>query len=71
MMPIMQLGDGMMHFHLEFKGSFDAQEVLYVVDLKNLLTILVMEDKDYAINFKKGHVYAKYVVREWDDVVPI
>jgi hypothetical protein len=45
-------------FQLESGGSFDAQEVLYVPSLKkNLLSISVMEDKGYEVNFWRGQVF--------------
>jgi hypothetical protein len=41
-------GQGTMQFQLDSGGSFDAQEVLYVLGLKkNLLPISIMEDKGY------------------------
>ena len=46
-----------MWFQFEFEGSFDAQEVLYVLDLQNLLPISSMEEKGYAVTFKKGKVF--------------
>lgn len=45
---------GPMQFQRESWRSFDAEEVLYVLGLKNLLSILVMEDKGYVVTFKKG-----------------
>ena len=45
-------------FQLESRRSFDAQEVLYVPALKkNMLSISVMEDKGYEVNFQKGRVF--------------
>jgi transposase InsO family protein len=45
---------------LESGGSFDAQEVLYVPGLKkNLLSISVMEDKGFEVNFQRGHVFIR------------
>jgi hypothetical protein len=47
-------------FQLESGGSFDAQEVLYVPGLKkNPLSISVMEDKGYEVNFRKGQVFIR------------
>jgi hypothetical protein len=47
-------------FQLESGGSFDAQEVLYVPGLKkNLLSISVMEDKGYEVNFRRGQVFIR------------
>jgi hypothetical protein len=46
---------GTVQFQLESGGSFDAQEVLYVPGLKkNLLSISVVEDKGYDVNFRRG-----------------
>jgi hypothetical protein len=51
-------GQGKMQFQLELGGSFDAQEVLYVLGLKkNLLSILVMEDKGYEVNLQRVQVF--------------
>jgi hypothetical protein len=45
-------------FQLESGRSFDAQEVLYVPSLKkNFLSISVMEDKGYEVNFWKEQVF--------------
>jgi hypothetical protein len=53
-------GQGNIQYQLESGGSFDAQEVLYVPGLKkNLLSISVMEDKDYKENFRRGHVFIR------------
>jgi hypothetical protein len=53
-------GQGTVQFQLESGGSFDAQEVLYVPGLKkNLLSISVMEDKGYEVNFRRGHVFIR------------
>jgi hypothetical protein len=43
---------------LESGGSFDAKEVLYVLGLKkNLLSISVMADRGFEVNFQRGHVF--------------
>ena len=53
-------GHGTMQFQVESGGSFDAQEVLYVPSLKkNLLSISVMEDKGYEVNFQRGKVFIR------------
>jgi hypothetical protein len=53
-------GQGTMQFQLKSGGSFDVQEVLYVPGLKkNLLSISVMEDKGYEVNFWKGQVFIR------------
>jgi hypothetical protein len=45
-------GEGKILFHLESRGSFDAQDVLYVPGLKkNFLLFLVMEDRGFNITF--------------------
>ena len=50
-------GEGIVSFQLVLGGSFDAQDVLYVPGLKkNLLSILVMEDKGFVVTFQRGHV---------------
>jgi hypothetical protein len=51
------MGHGILQFQLDSGGSFDAHEVLYVPGLKkNLLSISVMEDKGYEVNFWRGQV---------------
>jgi hypothetical protein len=50
-------GEGTILFQLESGGSFEAQDVLYVLGLKkNFLSVSVMEDKGFAVMFKKGKV---------------
>jgi hypothetical protein len=52
-------GQGTVQFQLESGGSFDVQEVLYVPGLKkNLLSISVMEDKGYEVNFGRAGVHS-------------
>jgi hypothetical protein len=49
--------EGTILFQLESSGSLEAQDVLYVPRLKkNLLSVLVMEDKSFVVMFKKGQV---------------
>ena len=45
-------GEGIVMFHIESRGSLDAQDVLYVPGLKkNLLSVLAMEDMGFAVIF--------------------
>jgi hypothetical protein len=48
-------GEGTILFQLESRGSLEAQDVIYVLDLKkNLLSISSLEDGGYEVLFKKG-----------------
>jgi hypothetical protein len=48
-------GVGTIRFQLELGGSLEVAYVLYVLELKkNLLLVLAMEDKGYAITFEYG-----------------
>jgi hypothetical protein len=50
-------GEGTILFQLESGGSFEAQDVLYVPELKkNFLSVSVLEDKGFVVMFKKGKV---------------
>jgi hypothetical protein len=50
-------GDGTILFQLELGGSFDDHDVLYVLGLKNnFLSILSIEDMDFAVTFQRGQV---------------
>ena len=47
-------GGGTTLFQLKLGNSLDFDDVLFVPSLKkNFLTILIMEDKGYAMEFKK------------------
>jgi hypothetical protein len=49
--------EGTILFQLESGGLLEAHDVLYVPWLKkNLLSVSVMEDRGFAIMFKKGQV---------------
>jgi hypothetical protein len=53
-------GQRAVQFQLESGGSFDAQELLYIPGLKkNMLSISVMEDKGYEVNFWRGRVFIR------------
>jgi hypothetical protein len=50
-------GEGTILFHLESRGSFDAQDVLYVPGLKkNFLSVSAMEDMGFFFTFQRGKV---------------
>jgi hypothetical protein len=45
-------GEGKIMFHLDSGGSLDAQDVLYVLGLKNnLLSVSDIEEKGFSITF--------------------
>lgn len=51
------VGIGTIPFQLESGNSLDFDDFLFVPSLKkNLLLVLVIEDKGYAIEFKNQHV---------------
>jgi len=50
-------GEGNIFFHLKSSGSFNVQDVLYVLGFrKTFLSILVMEEWGFFITFRKGKV---------------
>jgi hypothetical protein len=50
-------GEGTILFQLESGGSLEAQDVLYVPELKkNLLSVSALEDRVLSVLFKKGQV---------------
>lgn len=50
-------GEGTFSFQLKSGGLLEAQDVLYVPELKkNLLSISALDDMGFAILFKKGKV---------------
>jgi hypothetical protein len=50
-------GEGTILFQLESGGSLEAQDVLYVPQLKsNLLPVSVIEKRSFVVMFKKGKV---------------
>jgi hypothetical protein len=45
-------GEGIITFQLDYGGSLDAHDVLYIPGLKNnFLSILAMEDMGFVITF--------------------
>jgi hypothetical protein len=50
-------GVGTIKLHLKSRGFLEVEDVLYVPELKkNLLSILVLEDMGFAINFHREKV---------------
>jgi hypothetical protein len=50
-------GEGTILFQLESGGSLEAQDVLYVPELKkNLLLVSALGERDFVVLFKKGQV---------------
>jgi hypothetical protein len=50
-------GEGTIVFHLESRGSLEAQDVLYAPEMKkNLLSVSALENKGFAVLFQNGQV---------------
>jgi hypothetical protein len=50
-------GEGTILFQLESRGSLEAQDVLYVLELKmNLVSVSALEDKGFVVLFQNGQV---------------
>jgi hypothetical protein len=50
-------GEGSILFHLESGGSFDVEDVLYVLGLKkNFILVSVVEDMGFLITFQRVKV---------------
>jgi hypothetical protein len=65
-------GEGTIAFQLELGGLLDAQDVLYVLDLKNnLLSVSVMEDKGFVVNFQRGKTLIRPKKASLDTVMVI
>ena len=65
-------GVGTVRFQLESRGSLEVADVLYVSELRtNLLLVSTLEDKVYAVLFKKGQVFMRSKRANFDIVVNI
>jgi hypothetical protein len=50
-------GKGTIMFHVESGGLLEAQDVLYVPELKKkLLSVSVLEDMGFSVTFQRGKV---------------
>jgi hypothetical protein len=50
-------GEGIIAFHLNSGGLFDAHDVLYVPGLKkNLFSVSAMEDRGFVVTFQRGKI---------------